>query len=93
MNAFPADRLDQADPVDPVENSGRLDFMRRRSTSAAFARNPGPILIKNRRTPWAEALGGVWATSGTALRLEGLRIYQQTPDQPHFAAVMLLELI
>ena len=77
------------DPLDPLENSRRLDSVGRRGTSAAFARNPGPILIKNRGILWAAALGGLWAISGTALRLEGLNLYQQTPDQPHLAAVML----
>ena len=83
MNAFPAD------PADPAQNSRRLDSMRLRRTPAAFARKPGPILIKNRSIPWAEASGVVWATSGTALRLQGLRLYQHTPDQPHLADVML----
>ena len=64
--------------------------MRLRGTSTTFAWSPGSINIKNRRIPWAEALGGVWATSGTALRLEGLRLYQHTPDQPHLADVMLI---
>ena len=62
-------------PLHPVQNSWRLDFMRRRGTSAAFARNPDAISIKNPRISWVEALGGVWAISGPALKLEGLNIY------------------
>ena len=67
INVFRVDR------VDPAQNSRRLDSVRRRGTSAAFARNPGPIVIKNRGIPWAAALGGLWAISGTALRLESGR--------------------
>ena len=73
MNAFPLDRADRADPV---ENSRRVDSVRRRMLSAAFARNPGPILIKNRLIPWVAALGGLWAISGIILRLDGLNLYQ-----------------
>ena len=78
MNAFPPDPVDA---LDPTQNSGKLDSIHRRGTSAAFAWTPGPFLIQNRRIPQAEALGGVWAT-GTALRLECFGLYQQTPDQP-----------
>ena len=85
MNAFPVDPLDL---LDPLENSRRLDSVRRCGTSAAFARNLGPILIKNRGILWAAALGELWAISGTALRLEGPNLYQQSPDPPHLAAVM-----
>ena len=81
LTPFPVHRLH---PVHRLENSWRLDSMRRRGASAAFARNPE--LQIGFGTLCELILGGLaWLLwSKAAVRHKSL--YTQTPHQPLLAA-------
>ena len=83
MNAFP---LDPVDPADPAQNFRRLDSMRLRGISAAFARNPGPISIQTEellvRKPLEVSGGGLFEGAKPPQDSQGGFLGRSPPNMP-----------